>query len=174
MTPWDRPQLRDSEKISSRTRKDVYMLTPRDLERCPVWELALDEEDVEGQTEETLRPLIDAISVDAREGIYIVRTEFMAGDGSIFHGYCTPNAENALGHIQPVIVTYKGHVHFWYGGIPPAEEDLRGSYGILEMNRERMFPVKFRSLVSVRSGSAQGTVTGFQFLSQSRAITDVT
>lgn len=90
--------------LTSATRKQVYDLRPEDLETCPVWEWALDEEEEEDQDEATVRPAPQLATPETQE-LYlnseVVRTDFQAADGTRFIGYCSPSIENDLGYIQP-------------------------------------------------------------------------
>jgi hypothetical protein len=74
-------------------RKQVTDLRPDDLATYPIWEFALDEEGEEGQNEETVRPRPDLDRADPAEGIFIVRTEFVAADGTRFDGYASPHED---------------------------------------------------------------------------------
>jgi hypothetical protein len=72
-------------------RKQVTELTIDDLDQCPVWEFALDEEGEPGQDEETVRPRPELTTVDAADGLFVVSARFTAADGTVFKGYVTPN-----------------------------------------------------------------------------------
>jgi hypothetical protein len=92
----------------------VTDLTLADLERCPVWGFAIDEEGEPGQDEETLGPRPDLKRVDPAEGLFVVVARFEAGDGSAFAGFLSLGLEHS--DVQPTIVTDAGeHVTFWFG-----------------------------------------------------------
>lgn len=72
--------------INLRTRKPITKLTPADLETFPVWEFALDEEDVEGQDETWVRP-VDSSVVPRGKYSLLVATEFHAACGRSYPGF---------------------------------------------------------------------------------------
>jgi hypothetical protein len=72
----------DPSVRSPQLRKQVGDLTPSDLEQYPTWEFALDEGGEEGQDEETVRPRPEVEFADPGEGLFIVRAEFAAADGT--------------------------------------------------------------------------------------------
>src|SRR4051812_23572941 len=128
-------------------RKQVYELTPADLERFPVWEYALDEEGEEGQDETTVRPFVATGKIDSADGPCMVRASFRLADGTAMAGFLTPNAHAQidLGMIQPVIVTDRGQVAFWCGVIEPDASHLAECYSILGRTAHEIFPVSFAS-----------------------------
>lgn len=145
------------------TRKQVSDLTPADLREFPVWEFALDEEGVEGQNEETVRPMPAAYALDPGAGMVVVRASFRLADGTKMEGYLTPppDAEPGLGSIQPVIVTGLGQVGFWMGVIRPQPSDLAKLYLRLGKSASQVFPLQFESNVELKSGRVSGTIPGF-------------
>src|SRR4029450_4048260 len=102
---------------ASAIRKQVTDLRPDDLARFPIWEFALDEEGEEGQDEETVKPRPHLTRADPAWGIFVVRAEFVAADGTRFHGYVSPHEDTRLSYTQPTIVTADGQVRFWFGGV---------------------------------------------------------
>jgi hypothetical protein len=69
--------------IAKGPRKQVTELTIDDLDQCPVWEFALDEEGEPSQDEETVRPRPEITIVDAADGLFVVSARFTAADGSV-------------------------------------------------------------------------------------------
>lgn len=74
-------------------RKDAGDLTKADLEFAPVWEFCVDEEDVEGQTECTVRPLVGAKRFDPVECSGIVVADFAGPKGFAAIGIVDPAEE---------------------------------------------------------------------------------
>jgi hypothetical protein len=122
---------------SSSIRRQVYELTPADLDRFPVWEFALDEEGEEGQDEATVRPFEPSGPLDPADGMFIVRASLMLSDGTRLKGYVTPpvQGEGGLSTFQPAVVVPNGQVSFWCGMVAPSPEHI--SKAILSLARRR-------------------------------------
>ncbi len=151
---------------AARIRRQVYDLTPADLDRHPVWEYALDEEGVEGQDEATVRPCRVRGSLDTAEGMFIVRAVLTLADGTRFKGYLTPHGGDAdLASLQPAVVAAGGQVSFWYGMRDPSAEHLAENYAILgKTSPTQVFPVRFETDVELAGGPVAGEVPGFLVL----------
>lgn len=149
-----------------KVRKQVYDLLPQDLDECPVWEFALDEEGEENQDEATVRPFSSISPVDPTSGMFIVKAKFTLADGSLAYGYLTPPAsgDSDLGTIQPVVVTALGQVGFWCGGVAPPQESIAQSYSRLSKMPSQVFPITFESVVPVSGGAIHGALPGFLVL----------
>lgn len=147
-------------------RKSVCELTLEDLIRFRVWECALDEEDVPGQDETTVRPYEHTGELNPSDGMFVVLASFTFADGSIWQGYLTPSLHdrNNLGTVQPIIVTSEGQVGFWCGGIAPSADELAKRYGFLGRTASRVFPIRFESQVELVGGAIGGTIPGFVVL----------
>ena len=146
-------------------RKQVYELTSQDLEQFPVWEFALDEEGEPGQDEATVKPRPDLKSgVEPDEGMFVVRAEFRAADGSAFEGFVTPDPNNDPGATQPSVLTSKGHVQFWFGIAEPEPAEIEKSYEALGGERGDLFPLTYRTSVPVAGTPMEGRVPGFMYL----------
>jgi hypothetical protein len=146
---------------SPRIRKQVGDLALSDLVECPVWEFAIDEEGEEGQDEETVKPRPDVKLADPSDGLFLVRAEFSAADGTRFDGFVSPHEERHLGYTQPTIVTHAGHVRFWFGIVPPTRSALDASYRALEKTAGDLFPLRYRALVAHAGAKLQGEIDGF-------------
>ena len=152
---------------TARVRRQVYELTPDDLERFPVWEFALDEEGEEEQDEATVRPFETSGPLDPTQGMFIVRASLTLSDGTRFKGYVTPpvQGETDLGTFQPAVVVPGGQVSFWCGTIAPPPEDIAKSYSLLgKTSPEHVFPLRFESDVPLIGGPVAGEVPGFLIL----------
>jgi hypothetical protein len=149
-----------------RIRKQAYELTSQDFEQFPIWEFALDEEGLEGQDEATVRPYSVAGSLDAAEGTFLVKAQFLLADGTRMGGCLTPSLDgNAdIGAIQPVIMTPGGHVDFWNGIFRPKPEELKRKYELLGRTAERAFPIKFSSAIEIVNGPVTGSLNAFLYM----------
>ena len=49
----------------------------------------------------------------------MIKAEFVAGDGTRFDGYVSPQHEARISGIQPTVVTSSGQVGFWLGSVFP-------------------------------------------------------
>ncbi|MBI5543941.1 MAG: hypothetical protein HY901_08650 [Deltaproteobacteria bacterium] len=146
-----------------KVRKQVYDLTPADLERFAVWEYALDEEGVEGQDEATVRPVSVTDPRKLKGRMVMVRARFELADGSRMVGYLSPplGAERDLGTTQPAIVGSFGQVTFWMGIIRPKPSDLAKTYKHLGKSPSQVFPLTFESDIDLPGGPVHGTIPGF-------------
>lgn len=153
-------------------RKQVYELTLADLHRTPAWEFALDEEDVEGQDEATVRPHHFEGQVDPSAGMMVVRARFRLADGSEQLGYLTPPSDDdvGLGVLQPVIVASGGQVIFWHGSMEPSRAEMDASYVRLGKTApSHVFPLRFYSDVPLACGPLSGEIGGFLVLEDWRS-----
>jgi hypothetical protein len=142
-----------------KVRKQVYDLTEDDLTEFPVWELALDEEDEDGQDEATVRPSQAPLPLDASEGRYLVRAKFSLADGTRHIGYLTPgHASDDLGSVQPLLITPQGQVNFWMGAV---HGDTAPLYQKLGRTAAQTFPITFKSDVPLLDGVIFGSIPGF-------------
>lgn len=152
---------------TTRVRRQVYELTPADLDRHPVWEFALDEEGEEGQDEATVRPYDTRGALDPSEGIFIVRARLTLADGTRLTGYLTPpvQGDSSLGTLQPAVIVPEGQVSFWCGMIAPEPTHIASSYARLgKSSAGQVFPLRFESDVPLVGGSIAGEVPGFLVL----------
>lgn len=150
-----------------RIRRQVYELTPTDLESFPVWEFALDEEGEEGQDEATVRPYEVTLPLDPSEGMFIVRATLTLSDGTSFKGYLTPPVQGGAGlsTFQPAVVAPTGQVSFWCGMLVPSRDHIAKCYSLLGKTSSRqVFPLRFRSDVSLVGGPIAGDILGFTVL----------
>jgi hypothetical protein len=154
------PEAIDAPASSSTIRKQVGDLAPSDLKEYPTWEFAIDEEGEEGD-EETVRPRPEVKFVDPAEGLFIVRAEFAAADGTRFDGFVSPHEERHVAHTQPTIVTNKAHVPFWFGIVPPTRSRLNASCRALGRAPEEIFPLRYRALVDHAGAELEGEINGF-------------
>ena len=141
-------------------RKQVYELTSGDLQQCPAWEFAFDEEGDEGQDEATVRPF-PLSQIDERfDGSIVVAAVFELADGTSLPGYLTPRDDPNLdlASAQPQIVTPIGQVMFWHGRCPVQTEML---YKMLNRESREVFPIRFKTLVPVGSRDYSGEIPGF-------------
>ncbi len=152
--------------MSERVRKSVCELTQDDLRQFPVWEFCLDEEGVNGQDEETVRPFQMQGPLDASLGMFIVRATFSLADGSTMSGYLTPGVQgnDSIGTVQPTVITDVGQVGFWFGCAAPNAETVAKCYAALgKHGPAAVFPLHFESQVELRGRPVQGILTGFMY-----------
>lgn len=151
----------EDDEPRSGERKQIGGIRASDLRDYPVWEFALDEEGLEGQDEETVRPRPDLQRVDPRDGLFVVAAEFEAADGTRFGGFLTPQEQHLVGYVQPTIVVGESHVRFWFGIVEPDPHMLAASYRALGRGSDELFPLRYRSLVETVKGDVAGTIDGF-------------
>jgi hypothetical protein len=139
-------------------------LSLEDFDRFEVWEFALDEETEEGQDETTVRPFEFEGALDPSEGMFVIRASFTLADGTTMKGYLSPpfQGDDSLGTLQPIIVAPGGHVLFWCGRVSITAEDIAANYRRLgKVSPEQVFPVRFKSEVSLVDGPVTGELPGF-------------
>ena len=152
-----------NESLSPRVRRQIYELTPHDLETFPIWEFKLDETPEGGQDELTVRPCIASAPLDPTDRMFVVRAVFTLADGSVMQGYVTPpgRGDAGVGTWQPIIVTGQGQVRFWCGTSVPGPKRLARSYELLGKGANQIFPLQFESEVELTGGPVAGSVPGF-------------
>jgi hypothetical protein len=158
------PHLLTKEKFM-KLRKQVYKITLTDLAQFPVWEFALDEEGEDGQDEATVRPYQYSPPLDPNDGMFVVKAIFTLADGTQLEGYLTPpvQGQNDIGTLQPIIITERGQVSFWYGIQEPNSEEINKMYRMLGKNASQVFPLRFKSAVEILDGDIEGILEGFLF-----------
>jgi len=158
---------------AARIRRQVYELTPADLERFAIWEFALDEEGEEGQDEATVRPYEADGPLDPTDGIFIVRASLTLADGTRLKGYLTPpvQGETGLSTSQPAVVVSGGQVSFWCGMVVPSHDLISSKYALLGKSApSQVFPLRFESDVTLVGGPIAGEIPGFVVLEDFRTM----
>ena len=152
-----------NENLSLRVRRQIYELTPNDLETFPIWEFKLDETAESGQDELTVRPCILSLPLDPTDRMFVVRAKFRLVDGSMMRGYVTPPGrdDTGLAAWQPIIVTDQGQVRFWCGTSVPSPKRLARNYKLLGKESKQVFPLQFESEVELVGGPVRGSIPGF-------------
>lgn len=153
--------------MNPRIRRQVYELTPEDLDRSSIWEFALDEEGEEGQDEATVRPYESQGPLDPSDGMFVVRARFELADGTRAVGFLTPpvQGDSSLGTLQPAVVVDQGQVSFWCGMLSPEPVHLAASYARLgKSSASEVFPLRFTSDVELVGGPVTGELPGFLVL----------
>lgn len=154
-----------------KTRKQLFDLTLQDIMQYPCWEYALDEEDIEGQDEQTVRPYLSSPPFDPNNAYLVVRASFRLFDGTVFKGIIKP-VQKESGIMKPlipidlfpVILTDRGRVDFWYGMTKPVPNGISTSYTIMgKENPLDVFPIQFSSDVEIVNGIFEGTLEGFMY-----------
>jgi len=144
-------------------RRQIYDLTPHDLETFPIWEFNLDEQAKGSQDELTVRPHVNSGPLNPADRMFVVRAVFTLADGSVKRGYLTPpgRADEGVGVLQPIIVTEQGQVRFWCGTSLPSLKRLARSYQLLGREAKEVFPLLFESEVELAGGPIRGSIPGF-------------
>lgn len=154
-----------------RIRKRDYELNLADLMQFPAWEYALDEEEVAGQDERTVKPYLASPPLDPHGAYFIVRASFHLADGTQMMGYIRPITLSGSeltkpvvpADMNPIIITEQGQVAFWYGALKPGPEEISQNYRMLNKKPSEVFPIKFASDVEVLDSVVAGTLEGFLY-----------
>jgi hypothetical protein len=149
--------------LDLRVRRQIYELTPHDLETFPIWEFNLDETAGTAQDELTVRPRVADEPLDPADRMFVVRAVFTLADGSMRGGYVTPpgRGDASASALQPIIVTDQGQVRFWCGTSVPGPKRLARSYELIGKEARQIFPLLFESEVELAGGPVRGRVPGF-------------
>jgi hypothetical protein len=118
--------------------KQINELTLEDLENYPVWEY-LSEDDINAKDECTVKGYTKEWS-NLKTNI-VVKATFRLSDGTIHHGFVTPDKEFAIS--QPVLIFENNHIHFWHGVIKPTRKGIKDFYKSLSRKPENIFPIKW-------------------------------
>ncbi len=148
-----------------KTQKQVYDLTPEDLQLMPIWEFSHGDEAAEGHDEASVRPVSPSMSLEEVDVMCVARAQFRLADGTLMSGYLSPGPGDAeVSHTQPTIVNERGQVAFWCGIVEPSTDQLEAAYKILGKRHDEVFPVSF-SLDVPASHPLSGSIAGFLVLS---------
>jgi len=172
-------------------RKDAGDLTYEDLRRFPAWEFCLDEENVDGQSETTVRPVHDVgARVDALFDGFIP-ADITFADGSRHFGAVLPNAaldgpapaytevwlpKRAQEYISEPLphhwnqIIYADAVCIRFGPIAteqclPREETrelIRLVYAVLGTASDRMWPITVTPRVAIEGCPSSWQLQGWQ------------
>lgn len=145
-------------KPTRKTRKPVGDLTPSDLEAFPIWEYAIDEEDVEGQDESWVRP-VAASKIPAKSYSQIVSSSFRTSSGQQFSGYMivSPAASTAkvLDHSGGSLFCESGQCFLIDLNGPALDfikrDCLKEIKRALKLDARKLFPLAFELLVPIAS-----------------------
>ena len=151
-------------------RKPINELTLDDIRKFSVWEYALDEETEDGQDETTVRPCEISDALDPSDAI--IRARFTLADGTEMLGTMqTPDGDDSLARMQPIIITGCGSVYFWHGIFPPKAAEVALSYEMLGRDAARVFPIQSTSDVELDGAPIRGSIPGFMFLKDEEVLT---
>jgi hypothetical protein len=139
--------------------KPLRELTVEDLRKTPVWK-SLGGSDAEALVEPTSRA---TLSGSERE-TFLAVTEFVLGNGQKHVGFCSPTDNSGLDYVQPVIVTDRGQIRFWFDG-PPSRSVIADQWSRLGLTESEVFPVKYQCLVPVDGRDVAGTIAHVESVS---------
>jgi hypothetical protein len=148
----------------SALRRQVYLLTAQELTDHPIWEFCLDEEDIPGQDEATVKPSEDSEVPGYSPGAYIIGADAVFADGTSALGYLYSGEPGDWGCIQPNVVTQGGQVNFWLGAlrfIGDVEKRIADQLRVLGRGPGQIFPVTFKSRAKINNELQTVVVTGF-------------
>lgn len=152
-----------------------------DLKKYPVWvncHVIDYDEPWYGETdEETFRPWVGDTPVDPNRAIFLVKSTFVLADSTVLDGFVTPAGDinedttKLLGAIQPYIFAQSGKlIHFWFGGVPFYDEDIKNIYYLLEKTSKNIFPIEFKTELGLAGGVTSGTIFGFYYIEKNGEI----
>lgn len=136
-------------KVSLKTRKPVDQLVAGDLSAFPVWEYALDEEDVEGRDETWVRPVKTKV-VPLGQYSLLVAADLKVASGRTFGGFVVvTTAEGSVEIIGGVILRESDYLP-----IPsPKQFGFEESKGMLlsrlRLSEPDVFPIAYTLRVPI-------------------------
>jgi hypothetical protein len=145
-------------------------LSISDLMDFPVWELAFEESKAYPLHRILLKPCTSSPPYDIHKARFLIRTTFQLSNGVEFRGYTKPFdlLDKFLGHLlpidlNPVVITPKEHVVFWYGINKPESEEIAKNYRLLGQKPSGVFPIKFELDIEILNGISNGIIEGFMY-----------
>lgn len=148
-----------------RIRKQMFDLSAEDFGECAVWEFCLDEEDLDGQDEETVRPSALRELPANSMGSFLVAADVEFGDGTKGFGFLFSDELDVISAWPAVFIGEKT-VQFQIPGSfsnEKAEECKEQYYRDLGMDRQSVFPISFNSLIPVAGRPMNFVLSGFIF-----------
>lgn len=147
-----------------------------DFRRHPVW-VSCHMEDVRESwyydlDEDSSRPWVGKLPVEADNQFRIVRTRFTLADSTVLEGFSSPEPlveSPQLWISQPRILLKDGSmIRFWYGACPPEPSDFADFYDRLKKSPKEVFPISYELFPGLALGRTSGTIAGLSWIRQTR------
>jgi hypothetical protein len=151
----------------SALRRQVYLLTVKELMKHTIWEFCLGEEDIPGQDEATVKPSEDSEVPGYSPGAYVIAADVTFADGTSALGYLYSGEPNDWGCIQPNAVTQAGQVNFWLGAlrfVADVDKRIADQLQVLGRSARQIFPAIFKSRAKINDEFQTVIVSGFMAL----------
>ena len=110
--------------------------------------------------EETVSPADKNEIFETDSDNYIVRTQFILKDNSVYYGFCSPQDTSGLDYIQPTIVTTKGHLPFYFETNVDVSSLLNH---ILEKTVDQIFPVQLHTEIKCNGDFFNKEIENFSY-----------
>jgi len=140
--------------MESQVSKQIYDLSPRDLEQHPVWIFPMDES---VEDEASVRP-VNAGEIVPSGLQRIVRCRFSDSAGRPLIGYVYPGAGDDVEAARPVAWCGDLCITFWNGMIEPDAEDVQ-----LVKDLGLQWPINFLTEIAGEA-SQSGVLRGLYYL----------
>jgi len=135
--------------IPNKTRKPIENLTAQDLEKCPIWEFAIDEEGVLGQDERWIRPTSKVV-VPKKAYSQIVASDFLLTNGNNIFGFMIITTAKTNYEITPGAILLKNGyfpiastVDLGVRNEPWFKKDRRLLCAAVGAEERAVFPIKY-------------------------------
>ena len=128
----------------------------------------MDEEDVEGQDEATVKPSLDREVPGYSPGSYVVAADIHFADGTKASAYVYSAKPDDLGCLQPTVLLRGGQVNFWLGVL--LEQDLSGNYALMEKTEDQVFPLSVNTRANINGAPLTATIDSFKGIDKSREV----
>lgn len=149
--------------------KQFADLRQTDFDEFAVWVsvhiIDYDEEWYDDTDEETFRPWLEVLPVDANQTQFLVRAKFELSDGRTLNGFMSPQDKREspyLGFMQPSLFLPSGKLEsFWEGMFRRPDEEHHQFYEELGGNPASIFPIAFSADNGLAIGITSGLIPGF-------------
>jgi hypothetical protein len=153
-----------------RSRKDPGELTPEDYAKFPVWEFAIDEEGVAGQSECTVRPVNPLKWPGVFDYIVATRVTFANGDvraGAFqVNSFGIAEAKPPAHYSHWMLLADGQQLHLYlaaeqWQSDEQARVEMAKTYSALHVTGKTMFPAIVRPVVPIPGMPEQWELSGF-------------
>jgi len=137
-----------------KTRKPVHRLTLGDLAKFPVWEYAVDEQDVVGQDETWVRPLKN-VSIPKGRYSLTVAADFTTANGRSYQGFVGVTTADADVEIGQGVILDGRYPHLFVPNPDVVTEKTRVDLAAgLGLHASEVFPISYKLRAPVQREKA--------------------
>ncbi len=142
-------------------QKQLYELTPADLEEFAIWVFPHGEDNDDDEIdEETVHGVnLNNFSFDRA---FLCKAKFALADGREYIGIVRP--ANSLGDSEPwFFVNETTAAYFWFGIVKPEKDELDRLYELMGGRDSKIFPIRWFAPGLPSEYPSEGTIDGFAY-----------